>query len=40
MRDVFPEYYFKPDEKKLWKNAVFVPDTNVLLDVFHFSPRN
>ena len=42
MRDMFPEYYFNPDKKqlkKLWKKAIFVPDTNVLLDIFRFSPE-
>ena len=40
MRDMFPEYFYKPDIKKMWKTAVFVPDTNVLLDVFRFPPES
>ena len=39
MRDVFPEFFYDPSATKLWKKAIFVPDTNVLLDIFRFSPE-
>ena len=39
MRDAFPEFYYKPDIENMWKNAIFVTDTNVLLNIFHFSPE-
>ncbi len=40
MRKRFPEYFYKPDIKKMWKTAIFVPDTNVLLDIFRFPPAS
>ena len=43
MRKRFPEYFNKPDIKKIkkmWKTAIFVPDTNVLLDIFRFPPES
>ena len=39
MKDMFPEYYCEPDFDELWKQAIFVFDTNVLLDIFRFSPE-
>ncbi len=33
------EGYYPPDFDKLWKEAVFVFDTNVLLDLFRYSPE-
>jgi len=41
MKDIFPEYY-QPTQKdfdKLWEEAVFVFDANVLLDIYRFSPK-
>lgn len=38
MRDMFPEYYYKPDFEKLWEKAIFIFDANVLLDVYRFTP--
>lgn len=35
MRNIFAEYY-KPDFDKLWSEAVFIFDTNVLLDLYRF----
>lgn len=40
MRKRFPEYFYDPDIKKMWKTAIFVPDTNVLLDIFRFPPTS
>ena len=40
MRERFPEYFNKPDIKKMWETAIFVPDTNVLLDIFRFPPES
>ncbi len=39
MRGMFPEYYYEPDFKKMWKEAIFVFDANVLLDVYRFTPE-
>ena len=39
MRDMFPEYYYEPDEESLWEEAIFVFDANVLLDVYRFTPQ-
>ena len=33
------EGYYPPDFDKLWKKAIFVFDTNVLLDLFRYSPN-
>lgn len=33
------EGYYPPDFKRLWKEAVFVFDANVLLDLFRYSPK-
>lgn len=38
MKDLFPEFY-RVDPKKLWKEAVFVFDANVLLNLYRFSPK-
>ena len=40
MRRRFPEYFYDPDIKKMWETAIFVPDTNVLLDIFRFPPAS
>ena len=40
MRKRFPEYFYEPDIKEMWNTAIFVPDTNVLLDVFRFPPAS
>lgn len=39
MRDAFPGYYRLTDEEfdDLWKEAIFVPDTNVLLALYRLS---
>ena len=34
------EGYYPPDFEKLWKEAVFVFDTNVLLDLYRYSPNS
>lgn len=34
------EGYYPPDFVKLWKEAVFVFDTNVLLDLYRYSPNS
>ena len=39
MKNMFPEYYYEPDFDKLWEQAIFVFDANVLLDIFRFSPK-
>jgi hypothetical protein len=42
MRNQFPGYY-KPNEEgfdKLWKNCVFSFDTNILLNVYRYSPQS
>ena len=39
MRDSFPEFYYNPSIKELWKNAIFVPDANVLLDIYCYPPE-
>ena len=39
VRDTFPEFYYNPSIKKLWKKAIFVPDTNVLLDIYCYPPE-
>ena len=41
VKDLFPGYY-KPDEAfftRLWAEAIFVFDANVLLDIFRYSPE-
>ena len=38
MKKSFPEYY-DSEIKKLWREAIFVFDANVLLDVYRFSPK-
>ena len=41
MKDMFPEYY-RPSEEdfaKLWEEAIFVFDANVLLDIYRYSPQ-
>jgi hypothetical protein len=41
MRNQFPGYY-KPSEEefdKLWKNCIFSFDTNILLNVYRYSPK-
>lgn len=40
MRETFLEYYTPTDEEfsELWKNATFVLDANVLLNVYRYSP--
>lgn len=40
MRERFPEYFYEPNIKEMWKTAIFVPDTNVLLDIFRFPPAS
>ena len=40
MRKRFPEYFYDPDIEKMWKTAIFVPDTCVLLDIFRFPPES
>jgi hypothetical protein len=39
MRDIFPEYYqpTPADFKKLWKEATFVVDANVLLNLYRYA---
>jgi hypothetical protein len=40
MKDLFPEYY-RPTEREfeqLWKDAIFVFDANVLLDIYRYTP--
>ena len=41
MKDMFPEYYRPSDEdfEKLWEEATFVFDANVLLDIYRYSPQ-
>ncbi len=39
MHKTFPEYFYEPNIKKLWKQAIFVPDTNVLLDIYCYPPE-
>ena len=39
MKDIFSEYYSKPNFNELWKSAIFVFDANVLLDLYRLSPR-
>lgn len=42
MRDLFPGYY-KPSEEdfsELWKNCVFILDTNVLLNLYRYSEES
>lgn len=39
MKDLFPGYYKPTDEefKALWRQCLFVPDTNILLHVYEYS---
>ena len=39
MRNAIPEYleYSDEEKKKLWENATFVFDTNVLLNLYRYS---
>ena len=41
MKDLFPGYY-RPSEDEfsdLWKNCVFILDTNVLLNLYRYSEK-
>jgi len=41
MKDKFPGYYYRPtpaDLRRLWSRADIVPDANVLLDLYRYSP--
>lgn len=40
-KDMFPEYFRRSNEElaELWKNAIFVPDTNVLLSLYRYSAQ-
>lgn len=42
MKDAIREYLELKDEEKeeLWKNAVFVFDTNVFLNLYRYSKKN
>ncbi|WP_047864371.1 PIN domain-containing protein [Rubrobacter aplysinae] len=42
MQDKFPEHYrLSTNEfENLWRNALFVPDTNVLLDLYRYSKKS
>lgn len=42
MQDEFPEHYrLSTNEfENLWRNALFVPDTNVLLDLYRYSKKS
>lgn len=41
MRGLFPEYYDLPEEdfSKLWDDCLFVLDTNVLLNIYRYTPK-
>jgi hypothetical protein len=43
VRDLFPSFNYKYPEgeefQKLWQNAVFIFDANMLLNVYRYSPR-
>lgn len=34
------EGYYPPDFKKLWREATIVPDANILLDLYRYSPQS
>jgi hypothetical protein len=40
MKDIFRGYYKLDDDefKQLWKKAVFIFDTNVLLNLYRYQP--
>jgi predicted nucleic acid-binding protein len=42
MRNQFPGYYNPTEEefKKLWENCIFSFDTNILLNVYRYSPKS
>ena len=42
MKTLFPGYYCKDEQefKSLWKDCLFVLDTNVLLDIYRYSPTS
>ena len=41
MRGLFPEYYALPEEdfSKLWDGCLFILDTNILLNLYRYSPK-
>jgi len=41
MRDLFPGYYQRSEEElsRLWRDGIFVVDTNMLLNVYRYSPE-
>lgn len=40
MKDKFPEYYNKPNFEILWKECVFVIDTNIFINLYSFSEED
>ena len=40
LRQIFRGYYRPTDEEfsKLWKNCIFIPDANVLLNIYRYTP--
>ena len=40
MKDIFPSFYSLTNEQfsELWDNCLFVPDANILLDLYRYSP--
>ena len=41
MKGIFPEYYDLPEEdfSKLWDDCLFVLDTNILLNIYRYTPK-
>ena len=41
LRQIFRGYYRPTDEEfsKLWKNCIFIPDANVLLNIYRYTPE-
>ena len=40
MKELFPEYYSELDVSEIWEQAIFVPDTCVLLNVYDYAPAS